>query len=353
LSIKPLTYKRILLVKTHALGDILMTTPAIRAIKMTFPDSELHFLAGKWSVPAIETNPHINHIHTFDDDIFFKMKCAGIFSLIRTLRSCKYDLAVIFQPSRVVRSVIRLSGIKQVAGFYTGKIPLRMTYPVPWRPIRDRYVGEDFLDIARALGCEDDGLGMEYTIPQITVQGVQGWIQKTLGSDKQYVVICPGGGINPRSTVKQKLWSPERIGNIASNLMRCGIEVVVAGISQEVKHLRSILSVNGIRNLMGKTTISELAALIDQSAFVISNDSFPMHLAIALDRPIIAIFGPSRSEALIPTDNRIIAVTPTVDCAPCYDNEPFPGCKRMDCIESISVNEVWKHVQKALGRWMK
>ncbi|MBN1356364.1 glycosyltransferase family 9 protein [bacterium] len=340
--------ERILAVKTHALGDVLMVTPAIRVLRKRFPGAELDFLVGKWSEPAIRFNPHINRIHCVPDEVFFRRKIVYLLRLMRWIKKQKYELAVLFQPSPALRRIITHCGINRIAGLYTGGIPSGLTDPVPWRRSRDRYVGEDFLDVVRALGAEDDSNGMEYHVPGEVAAVMQKWIEQTFGRDPSYVLICPGGGSNPRDTVVQKIWPPRRSGFIASQLVNRGIGVVIAGLENERRFLRPVFSVNGVVDMIGKTSIAELAFLISRSRFVLTNDSLPLHLSLALKCPVIAVFGPTRSRSVIPPGSPAVAVEPTVECAPCYDNEPFPGCRKQDCIKSISVDRVWERVVEAL-----
>jgi len=114
---------------------------------------------------------------------------------------------------------------------------------------------------------------------------------------------------------------------------------------------QKVVDVEGVCNFIGKTSLIELAAMMTCSVLTITNDSVPLHLAIATGCPVVPIFGPSRSRALLPEKGKYFAVTPSSDCAPCYDNEPFPGCRDTKCIDSITVEMVWMAVREALKKW--
>ena len=100
-----------------------------------------------------------------------------------------------------------------------------------------------------------------------------------------------------------------------------------------------------------KLDVEKLAGLIEESLFVITNDSFPMHLSIALNKELIALFGPTNPKALIPPEYEKVYIHRTkIECSPCYSNSLFPGCNRNDCMESITTEEVKESCIEILER---
>ncbi|MBN1552488.1 glycosyltransferase family 9 protein [bacterium] len=340
---------RILLVKTHAIGDVLMTTPALRAVRIRFPDAEISYLVGSWSAEILRNNPNIDSLLVAPDEIFFKKRILRLLALRNTIKSRSYDLAVLFQPAFFVRALIRSSGVRKIAGFHNGKIPKSLDYACQWRANRERYVGEDFLDVARCLGAENDGQGMEYHIPISAEKSVKKIFELQRIKADNYIVISPGGGKNPRDHVLQKIWPGNRYANIAVKLCDLGYSVLVTGLEGEWKVDLSFSNGSNIVDLTGKTTLAELAELINNAKLLITNDSLPMHLGIALKTKTIPIFGPTRPEALLPEGALVYPVVSSSSCAPCYDNEVFRGCPYFHCIQSISEDEVAVRINKALG----
>ncbi len=345
--------RRILVVKTHALGDVLMVTPALRALRRCFPDAELHFLVGEWSHPAIETSPWIDRIIPVPDPVFFERRILAILQLVRRLRKERYDLAVIFQPSQIVRKMIKLSGAGKLAGLYSRRKPRNLDYAAPWRTDENRYVGKDFFSAVEVLGCRDDGLGMDFFVkPEIRAE-MDTFLQNQWGKQERFVVVCPGGGRNPRDFVRQKIWPPDRYIRIIQRLVDSGYHVIVVGSGSDTVDTERMNRIPRVLNLVGKTSFQQLGAVFQRAQMVITNDSAPLHLAQACHCPVVCIFGPSRWQSLVPEHARVLPVAAEIACAPCYNNAPFPGCGKDDCIESITVDQVWAAVERGFQKWCR
>jgi len=343
--------KRILAVKTHALGDVLMVTPAIRALRQRYPKARIDFLVGEWASPVLKDNPHIDKIIQVPDIVLFKKKPIPLLKLILKLRSRKYDLAVLFQPSRSVRRLIRFTGAKELVGLSHSSDAALLDSAIPFRKDRSRYVGQDFLDVVRELGAEPDGEYMEIVLSSADMEFRHALFDDFALKEKQYVIVCPAGGHNPRDTVFQKIWSLQGYIEVAQRLMDMQYSVIVTGSDSEREGLKKIRELKGIIDFSGKLTIQQLGALMQKAALVITNDSFPLHLSLAVECPVVPIFGPTRKEALLPAKGKLLPVCSSADCAPCYDNEPFPGCNKEDCMKAIDLAKVWEMVTQALDKW--
>ncbi|MBN1879987.1 glycosyltransferase family 9 protein [bacterium] len=345
-----LSPKKIIVVKTHALGDVLMTTPALKALKQHFQNAQIDYLTGVWSAEAVRNNQNLDRVIDEPDEIFHQYKFFKLAELMQKIRSERYDLGILFQPSRFARILLRISGVKILAGPYRGSRPGSLTYSVPWRLDRNRYVVEDFLDIVRSLGIAAADSAMEYRIPQSALADVNRRRVTDRLPDGGYMVICPGGAQNPRDFVKQKLWPVDHYYELIKLLESSGIRIIIAGSESDRTYIKRILDLPGIVDWTGKTTFAQLAALLKSARLLLTNDSAPMHLALAVGCPFVAIFGPSRDQALLPPVGNFQVIRADIPCSPCYDNEPFGRCDRDDCIESVSVDKVREAVLKAWSR---
>jgi len=342
--------KRILAVKTHALGDALMTTPALRAIGKSFPDAKIDYLVGKWSSAALTGNRWIDSVIVIDDAVFHKRQIGQLWSLIKTIRSGKYDLAVIFQPSPLVHLLIRLGGVQNIAAPVNRRVSMGVTHPSKWRVDRDRYVVEDFSDVVRGLGIDIHDQNLEFDVSRSAFDKAEEIHLNNHLKAGEYLLLFPGGGRNPRDFVPQKLWPVEFYRDLVKRALESGIPVVLAGGTTDRERASRLLVSSEVRNLVGETSLDVAAALIKSAAVTVSNDSVPIHLSLAVDSPFVGIFGPSRRNALLPKNGNFIAVEADFPCAPCYDNEPFKSCDRFNCIESVSVDKVWKAVRELLKK---
>jgi len=349
---KHLNPKRILVVKTHAIGDLLMTTPAIRAIRQHFPDARIDLLTGSWSADAVSNNSNLDGIIKVPDSVFHSRNIFSLIKLIKDLRKNKYDLGVIFQPSKAIHFLILLSGVATIAA-PSSRWPCLVTYPSLWRLNRNRYVVEDFLDVVRAIGINSNDTTLDFVIPDDDVHYVKRHLSEQRLIAGKYVVICPGGGRNPRDYVFQKIWPSENYCRLSEHLLNMGIRVVIAGSEGDLETTERVRSIPGVVDWVAKTTFSQLAEVLRNACMMITNDSAPMHLALAVGCPFVAIFGPSRSHALLPQSGKFAIVQASVSCAPCYDNEPLKKCHRGDCIQSVQFESVIEVVMKAWSNWNK
>lgn len=343
--------KRILAVKTHALGDLLLLTPAIRALKKQYSNAKLDFLTGSWSVDAVRDNPYLDSVLSVPDGVFHDPKPMALASLIRRLRQQRYDLGLVFQPSAAMHCFMRLAGVKKIAAPVSTGPRWLVHYPSPWRMVRDRYVAEDFLDVVRNLGISSDGLSMDFIIPE---EAKKNMVNRLIDCDLEtgrYLVICPGGGRNPRDFVIQKIWPARCYQQLVERLIDRGIRTVIVGTESDREIIRVLLNTPGIVDLTGNTSFAELGELLRNARMLLTNDSAPMHLALSVDCPFVALFGPSRRRALLPESGRFFALDADIPCAPCYDNEPFGNCNRRDCIHSIDVDRVYENVMNGWNLW--
>ncbi|HPQ39174.1 MAG TPA: glycosyltransferase family 9 protein [bacterium] len=342
---------KILAVKTHAMGDVLMTTPAIRALKHRFPDSVIHYLTGQWSAPALENNPHIDTVISVPDSMFHQKRFLRLAKLIMQLRAERYDACALFQPARMMRVFAGLTGARRIVSPGPDGSDQSGSTVSQWRACRDRYVAEDFMDVVRLLGTSTGDLRLEYCVTRDAMERVDRLLLNRHAQSDDFLLVCPGGGRNPRDFVRQKLWPLDRFAQVIEFAISDGIPVIMAGGRSDGEYLASLGDGTGVVNLAGKTSLAELAALLTRARMLLTNDSAPMHLALAVGCPFVAIFGPTRRAALLPASGRFMTVEAAFPCAPCYDNEPFKACERMDCIQSIDVDTVWKAVCDGWKRW--
>ncbi|MCD6326913.1 lipopolysaccharide heptosyltransferase II [bacterium] len=344
--------KRILVVKTHAIGDLLMVTPSIRAIRLLFPDAHISALTGKWSAPILVGNPDIDELLEFPDEALFGHKIGALSRLSRGLRALRFDLATIFQPSAPVQMLIALAGVPERIGFDLNGSGASLTRALAWSPNSERFIGDYYMDIPRALGFTGDAPHSVLALAdEERAAASHKYLAPSLTQDDKIVAVCPGGGNNPRDSVPQKLWPAERFAHVAEVLAReTGARILLLGGRADVDVLDAVashLSHNAIRPV--GTSLRELACLISSCDLIISNDSAPVHIAAALSVPCVAIYGPSNPHAVAPNASTSHIVASEAPCSPCYSNERFPGCAEPYCMEGISVDTVLEASRAALG----
>lgn len=347
--------QRILIVKTHAIGDVLFITPAIRAIKQKFPQARLSVLVGNWSRSVLEGNPHINDIISFDDAVLFRYRIFDLLRLILRIRKECFDCAFIFQPSIFIQSLIWLAAVPERIGFDDTATGGTLTRPVSWQKDETTYSPYLFLELARTVGSTCADCHLEFAVDAEDAAHAEAFLaehQRTLSSGRKVIGICPGGGVNPRDKVFAKLWHVDNYVQLIERLSRqhdfrfiiFGSQDDSATVDRLVRY--SHVVADSIVNACGLTTLRQMGALFRHCDLIVTNDSAPLHVAVALDVPTVSIFGPTNHYCLLPDDPRHRAVQSTVSCSPCYHNSPFPGCDRIVCMETITVEMVLTSIRE-------
>ncbi|MBI2472557.1 MAG: glycosyltransferase family 9 protein [Planctomycetes bacterium] len=345
---------RILLVKTHAIGDTIMITPAIKALRNRYPNAHIGLLTGLSSMKIIQGNTDIDELLAFDESALFAPKPTEIIKLIYRVRMKKFDMAFIFQYSTLIHLLVKAFGIPFRIGFDMDGSGFSLTRSVPWNVSGERWTGDVFLDLARLAGAEITDKRHKIHISEGDIKFADDFLKSNRITDKDILVgIFPGGGKNTRDIVYHKRWGIEKYAAIIDMLSaNYNAKIIVFGSSDEENLASALLKLSRteIISACGKTNLKQLSALIKKCSLFITNDSAPLHIAIAMDTPTVSLFGPSRAKSIIEENEKHVAIQSTYPCSPCYCNSVFPGCEKPECMEAIGINEVIIAVERQLGK---
>ncbi len=334
---------RILIRTTNWVGDLVMTTPAIEAVKANFPESTLEVLARPWVAPLLENHPAVNHVLPLKTGNGYFSHKVEIIKAAGLLRKMKFDLAIIFQNAFEAALLAYLGGIRFRIGYNTDGRGFLLSHSV----IRDDQVlnihqVEYYLSMLRAMGWEAESRNPRLFVTEKDQGAIQSLLlSKGIGQEHFLLGLSPGAVFGPA-----KRWPAERfaaIGDWAYD--RWGARIVVMGshgemdicnaVSESMKH-------NPV-NLCGRTTLGEAMALIERCQFFVTNDSGLMHIAAALNVPMVAIFGSTDPVATGPRSKKARIVQQPVDCAPCLK----PKCPTdYRCMLGIEPDEVWREMER-------
>ena len=346
--------KKILFIKTTAIGDVLFTTPAIRAIRENFCNSQITMLVGDWSRPVIEENRNVDQIISFDDRILVDKKLREIFHLILKLRKEKFDWIVNFHCSRSMNLFAFLIGAPFRVGFDYNGSGYALTKRVFINPRETVYPVDMYLSIAKSLAIRVKSRKMEIfhsTEDEIHVSHLLNvW---DIDSGKDFLVgICPGGAKNIRESVSARRWSPSRFAALADVIVReLHAKILLLGSKEDRSICDKVncLMVEEAVNLAGLTTLKELPVIVERCRMLVTNDSAPLHIAVAVNTPSVTLFGPTSGESRVLGNGMHVVVQSPVECSPCYGNENrFPGCKYESpiCMDKISLEEVLSTIKR-------
>ncbi len=332
--------RRILIIEPNWLGDILFTTPAIRALREKNTEAFIACMVHPRCAQLLEDNPGINEIILFDEKSLNRSILSKII-FIKKLRRYRFDTVISFQRSMTRMLIAYLSGISRRAGYYTKKRSWLLTDKVSLKDPNVHRV-EYFLDIIRALGIDTDKRDYQFNIPEDIAEKTDNILQDAgIGIDDKLIVLNPGGNWPP------KRWPKENYAKACKELDRLyRKKIVLTGALKDKELAEEIIRLSSTRaiNMCGRTTLKELAAIMRRASLVIANDSGPMHIAVSQKAPTIAIFGPTSKEITGPygESGRYIVLQKQTGCEiPCYAE-----CEDYRCMDAVKVDDV---IQAAKG----
>jgi heptosyltransferase-2 len=364
--------KNLLVRGVNWIGDAVMTLPALRALRKSFPEAKVSLLVKPWVSAIFERDPNVDEIILYNNGhkgIFGKIK------LSRILNKKGFSCAILFQNAFDAAFITFLSGIKERAGYNRDGRGFLLTeaVKVPQKETNIHHIYY-YLNLLEQLG-----LDTKYSDPYLYLS-----LEERL-SARNYLkeMKRPILGINPGAEYgAAKRWFPERFAEIAGWFIKdTNGSVVIFGskkeedIAQRIEYFinqqqsKEQSTVNGqqssvimtndqcpmtndksLLNLAGKTSLRELISLISECDVFVTNDSGPLHISYAVGTPMVSIFGSTDPELTGPPPGTIgnsnVVVTLKFSCSPCFERT----CRNNDlrCMYAITSDDVYLGIKKVL-----
>lgn len=336
--------KRILIVNVNWVGDVLFSTPFIRAVREANPDAYIACLLHPRCREILESNPRLNEIIIYDEEGAHK-SLFGKWAVIRELKKKRFDTAFLLHRSFTKALLTYLAGIKERVGYPTKNRGGIITHAVE-EPAEDLHKVEYFLNIARAYGIDVKDHSYEFFVRDTDRKFVKDLLGKDGVTDKDLIVVlCPAGNWPP------KRWPAENFARLGDELAeKFGARIVLSASGKDLKLAEDIKSVMASNPVItaGKTDLKQLGALLERASLVVANDTGPMHMAVALGAKTIALFGPTSARLTGPYgkgDYKVISGNGSCE-VPCYDI----GCADNACMSAIKVEDVLNEANEALAK---
>ncbi|HDZ62859.1 MAG TPA: glycosyltransferase family 9 protein [Nitrospirae bacterium] len=342
--------KRILVIQTAKIGDMICTTPVFREIKKKYPSAHLTVLIDPVTKGVIEKNPHIDEItatrHTDFKGFAGKMKLSAL------IRKGDYDAAVCLNPNVPYALALfwglvplRISVMPDYAG-YTFKLASHL-FTYLEEHVRGRMVIETYMRLLRNIGVESGDISKDV----YKSEGADIIVRDLLGS-----INMPLTGIAVSSGNKMKEMEADKIALLVNKLLDdTGRYIVLIGSAADKDTADIILGNVGrgerVINAVGKFSLTELPALLERLSLFIGVDSGITYMADALSIPLINIAGPADMQDQRPTGEYAIIIRKEIPCVPCSHAFKSPyNCKlnTRECITAVSVEEICSAVKKIL-----
>lgn len=337
-------YGNILIIKLSAIGDVIHALPVSRAIKQASSGSRITWIVEKAAYPLLTNNPDIDEIILFDKPKFKSI--SGIVrnspTLMKELRSRRFDLALDLQGLAKSAAIAWMSGAPKKLGYCNMREGSGLISKPVHGPNRDGHVVERYLDVARAIGCKVDKPEWVINTTVEEEKAAEAVLRNVgLDIDSKYIVIAPG------TNWESKCWPPEFFSQLADRISQeTALPIVIIGAAKDRKLAEEIQSRSRARmcDITGQTSLRELAFILRKSRLFIGGDTGPMHLAVAMGTPVVALFGPTDPKRNGPYGSKNIVVTSHLPCAPCFKK----SCATAECMRSISPEMVFAAVLKRM-----
>jgi heptosyltransferase-2 len=330
---------RILIIQTAFLGDVILCTPLIKATRKLFPDSFISFLLIPQTKNILGNNPHLDEIIVYDK----KREEKGLknfFKIVKKIKMKNFDLAII--PHRYLRSALLayLAKIPQRIGFNKSMGSFLFTQKVTYQ--------NNLHEVDRNLSLLSDfSCGLEERTPELFPGSEDFSYASQLLRDSGIRENDKIVGIAPGSAWATKRWLLERFAEVSDLLIKeAGAKVIFVGSKEDEKLCSEIANLMKEKPviLAGKTNVLESAAIISKCKVILSGDSAPVHIASAMKKPAVAIFGSTIPEfGFAPYGEGNIVIEKKMDCRPCgiHGKNKCPE-KHFKCMIEITTQEVFE-----------
>lgn len=329
--------RRIMIRSVNWIGDAIMTTPAMAAIRAACPDAEIAVVANPPVAELLAHHPACDRIILFDK----KRECKGIAGFLRfcaELRDERFDAAFLFQNAFEAAIMAFAASIPIRVGYRTDGRRMFLSHGLPSSISQGLHHTLYYLRLVERFGMTggDRRITLACTPEEMDRAG-------ELVPHPRFAVINAGAAYG-----SAKRWFPERFAAVADAVFdEFGLHPVLIGGLGETEIGAEIVRAARTRvlDLTGTTTVRRMMALIARSTLMITNDSGPMHVGAAFGVPLVALFGPTDPEATAPVSTAARVVRHSVECSPCR-RRVCPTDHR--CMRSITVDDVLEAARAVL-----
>lgn len=336
-------YERILIIRLTALGDVVLATPALRALRAAYPKARIDWLVDRAYVPVLESNPHLSSLIPYDQRGEHR-GAAGFIRLRQQLRRQRYDLVIDLQGKPKTAALRRALGASTVVAISkrTRAEVLRAVVGLD-RPLVKFHATEMYLNALAALEVPPQGHQLECSL---TPRGKQAAAELLgPGEAASFVALAPG------ARWATKRWDPERFAQVGNKLAASGHALLLIGGPGDAAELDAVKA--GLQAPALDTRalgVDGVIAAIARCKLLVAGDSGPVHLADALGVPTVALYGPTAPRRWAPRDPRHRILHADLVCSPCSNH----GSRRCPigthrCMKDLTVEQVAAAALEVLG----
>lgn len=330
------TINRILIIRLSAMGDIIMASVVIDAIRHHFPDAQIDWLVQPESKNLLEHNPKLNNIICWprkEWSTAFKAKqfmvlLGKIREFSKLLKNQQYDLVIDLQGLLKSGFLAWLSGAPHRVAIESKETNRLLVNKIIQRPAHDTRMSSQYLHLLSTLDLDYDQAKMHIATDQSDLDFAAECLAQHKLNKKEFFVFCPF------TTRPQKHWFDESWRSLAKQL---DLPCIVLGGPSDVSHANSLCAGSGMINLTGMTKLSQAYAIIQQAKALVGVDTGLTHMGIAAQVPVVALFGSTCPYLQTPNPKAQI-IYYHLECSPCRRKPTCNG--EFTCMRNIAAEQV-------------
>jgi lipopolysaccharide heptosyltransferase II len=347
--------KKFLIINPFGIGDVLFTTPLIKAIKNAYPDSHISYWCNERVSAILKSDSNINSIFALSRGDLKKLYndswvggAKKFFGLLAGIKKGRFDTAIDFSLDHRYGLACKILGIKKRIGFNYKKRGRFLSDKINIDGYKGKHVVEYYLDLLKLIGIKSSDEGLYLSVPQENKTKAQFKLARLgIKQGDLLIGISAGGGASWGKEASYKHWPALKYAQLADKIIY-GYKAQVLLLGDDSERAIADIITSAMKNKpidwVGKTALEEFAAAINCVDILITNDGGPLHIAVALGKKTISIFGPVDDKVYgpYPAGQKHIVIKKELSCRPCYNNFRFQGCiNNRRCLSDITVDEVF------------
>ena len=349
--------KRVMIINPFGVGDCLFADPLVANLKRAYPDAKIVYIANDRTKDFLQQDPNIDHVIIYERDEFVKASKKGPFVFLsRWLRFMdnikKERCEVVFDLSlnRMFSVLTWIAGIPKRIGYDYKHRGIFLTHKIELKGYADKHVVEYYLDLLKFVNVPVVIKQMRlYAGKAEEIWAGQWLVGNNIKDISKLVAVVPGGGASWGGRAERKRWPAAKYAQLIDKMVaELGVTVILFGDAKEKGLAQAIaaLAAAPIYSAVGQTSILQMAALLKYCSFAVVNDGGPLHVAVASGVRTISIFGPVDPRVYGPyprSGHRV--VTKGLACQPCYQRFCVAQCDHLNCLQDLSVQDVYRKVE--------
>ena len=353
--------KKVLIINTFGIGDVLFTTPLISNLKAAYPDVYIGYLCNRRTSHLLAHNSQVDRtfIYTRDElNFIYKRsqwqywKIFGAF--VQSIKDENFDIVLDVSLSGFTAFLTWWIGIPYRVGFDYKRRGFFLNKKIPFKGYEAKHVVEYYLDLLRVIGVPVKHKALKLPLIREDMDWASEFFKDNGVTERSPVIgLVPGGGESWGKEAVYKRWPAEYFAKLADKLIeKSAAQIILLGGPAELQLCEGI--VRGMRNpcisACGQTSLNQFAALAKRCSLIVANDGGPLHVAVATGSKTVSIFGPVDDVVYgpYPPEGHIV-VKKDLACQPCYRRFRRAQCEHIRCLRQLSVEEVCTRTSSLLG----